>query len=327
MDGKTNTHASHDSHTPLQGKEDMRDPYEPPPTPSDDVPIASLHHVRRAREVEEGTAHTPTTSVLSASSGAVSNLTSPLEERSGYEPTVEDDIAFTDYYNGMQDDGGQQQQEATGYEYGVNTPSPPSGVALPLTYKQYVDGPFTSAQMVKTLDSIEPNMHPLQLQQVFVHPQDPLMRETGCVSVRKAAAATSEPLVTSAPLRRQFVLQAVSFVHRPNTIEEVQMERYVERQRARAEADEPTQLLRDMLKRKQTEPAHFDEGYDPRYETRISLGHLLGALRNAGTKPNNVIPVHAFEPETQEAFDVTPTNALIMSAGPHVALRALQVWQ
>jgi len=155
------------------GKEDTRDPYEPPPTPSDDVPAASLHHVRRAREVEEGTAHASGASVLSASSGAVSSLTSSFEEAASvaasYEPSVEDGIAFADYYNGMQD----EQQDGSGYEYGQNTPPPgqDSGVVLPLSYKQYVDGPFTSAQMVKTLDSIDPNMHPLQLQQVFVHPQ------------------------------------------------------------------------------------------------------------------------------------------------------------
>jgi len=148
------------------------------------------------------------------------------------------------------------------------------------------------------------------------------MRETGCVSVRKAAYA-SEPLVAAAPLKRQFVLQAVSFVHKPGAVEEVQLERHAENRRQAADPDEPARVLREMLKRKQTDPAHLDANYDPRYEARVSLGHLLGALRS-GSKSNNLIPVHAFEPETQEAFDVTPTNALIMSAGPHVALRALQ---
>lgn len=93
----------------------------------------------------------------------------------------------------------------------------------------------------------------------------------------------------------------------------------------RTEPDEPARLLREMLRRKEKDPMHLDILYDPRYEARVSLGHLLGVLRgNKASSGTGLIPVHAFEPETQETFDVTPTNALIMSAGPHVALRALQ---
>lgn len=171
-------------------------------------------------------------------------------------------------------------------------------VEPPMFYKDYADSGVHGTHMVNTVQNQDPVMSPQRIGDIYVHPEEPLFRETGCVQVEDIPTAElallSSDRERAAPdenPRRRFTVRGISWRHN-TTPGRTKLEDY-----PFSSAIEPGVFVSSAS------PSSTPE-YDPASEARIRLADLMECIHEPTKRNSNQWETPSSAEEETDAYEV-----------------------